>query len=871
MPTTTKPSPAPNPAPEPSPPPGRGDGPDGPPAPFAVRHRHLVSVVALLLMALSGLIGRDVADRLSSGGIVPPGAESMRAEEVLRDRFGAGRPEMVLLVRTDAVGGPGGRGIGAPAAVAAGRAVERRLAADPGVERVLSTWSAGPGTGLRSRDGRSGLVLAWLRGGDHERGKTAERVVPGVTGRFGPLEVTAGGEAPTRVEVARQASRDARLSELVALPVTVTLLLLVFGSLPAAGLPVLVGVFAALGTTALLRGLTGLTEVSVYALNIGTALAFALAIDYSLFLVSRYREERARGAEDSAALRTALRTAGRAVAFSAGTVACSMAALLVFPHPLLRSLGFAGVAVTVMAAVGSLVVLPAVLALLGDRLDRLDVFARWRRPRAAAARSTEAAGCPDAAEGRPEADGSATGAAPGEASGTARAGASDAADGTGRAGATGAAGGTDRTGGSGASGATSGTGRTGGTGATDGTGRTEASGAPRGTGVAGSAAAGRGGWGRIALAVMRRPLATGVPVACLLVLLTVPFADVRFAMSDDRVLPASSAAGGVGAALREDFPGSPVGATTIALPGLDTRVPARAAELDRYARRVSAVDGVTRVDTATGTYARGRLVTGPSPSSARFLPRRSGPGGTYLSVAMAGEPGGPAGADRVGAIRAVPAPAPARVGGFDARVADVRGAIGDRLPLALTLVGVSMVVLVLGLTRRPVLALKALVLNTLSLCATFGALVFVFQQGHLKWLVGDFVTTGSLDVQIPVVTFCVAFGLSMDYECMLLSRMVEEHRAGADTVTAVARGLDRTARLFTWSAAILAVVMVALATSGLVFLKAVGVGLALAAVLDATVVRGLLVPAVMRLAGRANWWAPAWLRGKEDHTGPLVR
>lgn len=829
MPTTTKPSPAPNPAPEPSPPPGRGDGPGGPPVPFAVRHRHLVSVVALLLMALSGLIGRDVADRLSSGGIVPPEAESMRAEEVLRDRFGAGRPEMVLLVRTDAAGGPGGRGIGAPAAVAAARAVERRLAADPGVERVLSTWSAGPGTGLRSRDGRSGLVLAWLRGGDHERGKTAERVVPGVTGRFGPLEVTAGGEAPTRVEVARQASRDARLSELVALPVTVTLLLLVFGSLPAAGLPVLVGVFAALGTTALLRGLTGLTEVSVYALNIGTALAFALAIDYSLFLVSRYREERARGAEDTAALRTALRTAGRAVAFSAGTVACSMAALLVFPHPLLRSLGFAGVAVTVMAAVGSLVVLPAVLALLGDRLDRLDVFARWRRPRAAAARSTEAAGCPDAAEGRPDADGSVTGTAPGEASGTARAGASDAADGTGRAGATG------------------------------------------GTGVTGSAAAERGGWGRIALAVMRRPLATGVPVACLLVLLTVPFADVRFAMSDDRVLPASSAAGGVGAALREDFPGSPVGATTIALPGLDTRVTARAAELDRYARRVSAVDGVTRVDTATGTYARGRLVTGPSPSSARFLPRRSGPGGTYLSVAMASEPGDPAGADRVGAIRAVPAPSPAEVGGFDARVTDVRGAIGDRLPLALTLVGASMVVLVLGLTRRPVLAVKALVLNTLSLCATFGALVFVFQQGHLKWLVGDFVTTGSLDVQIPVVTFCVAFGLSMDYECMLLSRMVEEHRAGADTVTAVARGLDRTARLFTWSAAILAVVMVALATSGLVFLKAVGVGLALAAVLDATVVRGLLVPAVMRLAGRANWWAPAWLRGKEDRTEPLVR
>ncbi|GAA2505549.1 MMPL family transporter [Streptomyces gobitricini] len=800
MPTTTKPSPAPNPAPEP--PPGGGDGPGGARAPFAVRHRRLVSVVALLLMALSALAGHDVAGRLSSGGMLPPGAESLRAEEILRHDFGAGRPEMVLLVRADA---SGGRGVDAPAAVAAGRALERRLAADRGVASVRSFRSVGPSAGLRAPDGRSGLILAWLRGGSHERGKTAERVVPEVTGRFGPLEVTAGGEAATRVEVARQASRDARMSELVALPLTVTLLLLVFGSLVATALPVLVGVFAALGTTALLRRLTDVTEVSVYALNIGTALAFALAIDYSLFLISRYREERAKGAGATEALRTALRTAGRAVAFSAGTVACSMAALLVFPHPVLRSLGYAGVAVTVMAAAGSLVVLPAVLALLGDRLDRLDVFARWRRRTKTADRAVPSGG------------------ADGEAG-------------------------------------TNGT--NGGAGTRSGAGTTNAA-------DTASARGGWGHWGRIALAVMRRPLATGVPVTCLLVLLAVPFADVRFAMSDDRVLPGDSAAGGVGAALREDFPDSPVGATTVALPGLDAR--SRAPELDRYARRVSAVEGVVRVDTATGTYRRGRLVAGPSPSSARFAPRHEGRDGVYLSVATAGEPGSPANADRVEVIRDVPAPSPAWVGGFGAKVADVRGAIGERLPLALTLMGVSMIALVLGLTRRPVLAVKALVLNTLSLCATFGALVFVFQQGHMKWLVGDFVTTGALDVQIPVVTFCVAFGLSMDYECMLLSRIVEEHRAGADTVTAVARGLDRTARLFTWSATILAVVMVALATSGLVILKAVGVGLALAAVLDATVVRGLLVPAVMRLAGPANWWVPSWLRSKEDRTGPLVR
>ncbi|MFF8289272.1 MMPL family transporter [Streptomyces sp. NPDC016309] len=813
MPSTTRSGPVPGRPPEPVPPPGGGDGIDtsrrrgGTPAPFAVRHRRLVCVVALLLMALAAVGGHGVAERLSSGGIVPPGAESLRAEEVLRRDFKEGRPGMVLLARTHGApvarahgtpvtrthGTPGAAApaavpgaaalapVDAPAVVAAARAVERRLAAEPGVVRVRSYWSTGRMPALRARDGRGALVLAWLRGGDHERGRTAERVVPGVTGRFGPLEVTAGGEAATRVEVARQASRDARRSELVALPVTVTLLLLVFGSLVAAALPVLVGVFAALGTTALLRRLADHTEVSVYAINIGTALAFALAIDYSLFLVSRYREERANGAGTAGALHTALRTAGRAVAFSAGTVACSMAALLVFPHPLLRSLGCAGVAVTVMAAVGSLVVLPAVLAMLGDRLDRLDVFARWRRPR------------PDRAT----------------PPGGHRAG-------------------------------------------------------PGGRGTP------LGGWGRVAVLVMRRPLVTGVPVACLLVLLAVPFAGVRFAVSDDRVLPAGTAAGGVGAALRRDFADPPVDVTTVVLPDLDARARPGAVALDHYARRVSAVPGVRRVDTATGTYREGRRGARPSPASARFVARHRDAGGAYLSVVTAGAAGDPANADRVGAIRDVPAPARAWVGGPGARVADVRGAVGERLPLALTLVGASMFVLVLGLTRKPVLAVKALALNTLSLCATFGALVLVFQRGHLGWLVGDFAATGSLDVQIPVVTFCVAFGLSMDYECMLLSRVVEEHRAGADTETAVAVGLDRTARLFTWSATILAVVMVALATSGLVFLKAVGVGLALAAVLDATVVRGLLVPAVMRLAGRANWWTPARPRSRPGRDGPLV-
>ncbi|MEU3878244.1 MMPL family transporter, partial [Streptomyces sp. NPDC029704] len=334
-----------------------------------VRHRYAVAVLAVVVALLAGLAGHDVARRVSSGGMVPPRAESVRADEILGRDFGADAPDVVLLARVKSTGAT----VDSAAARAAARSVAARLGADPSVTKVRSYWD-GRTPQLRSSDRRGALILGWLRGDDHETGRAAARVVPRVTGRTGPLEVAAGGDAAVRAEVARQASRDAQVSELIALPVTVTLLLLVFGSLVAALLPVAVGVFAALGTTAVLRVLAAFGEVSAYALNISTALAFGLAIDYCLFLVSRFREERRAGAATAPALRTALRTAGRAVAFSAGTVACGMAALLVFPHPVLRSIACGGIAVTVMAAAGSLVVLPAVLALLGDRLERFDVF-----------------------------------------------------------------------------------------------------------------------------------------------------------------------------------------------------------------------------------------------------------------------------------------------------------------------------------------------------------------------------------------------------------------------------------------------------------------------------------------------------------------
>jgi RND superfamily putative drug exporter len=277
------------------------------------------------------------------------------------------------------------------------------------------------------------------------------------------------------------------------------------------------------------------------------------------------------------------------------------------------------------------------------------------------------------------------------------------------------------------------------------------------------------------------------------------------------------------------------------------------ARLDSYARRVSSVPGVLRVETATGSYARGALAAPAEEVSGRF----TGPAGTWMAISTAHEPYSVENAELAERIRGVPAPGGARLaGGPGAELADIRQGIGDRLPLALGLIALTTFLLVTALTGGVLLGVKALVMNALSLGATFGVLVHIFQDGNLRGLIGDFSVTGSVDAQIPALLFCVAFGLSMDYEIFLLARIAEEHRRTGDTVTAVASGLRHTGRLFTSAALVFAVVMAALATSGLVLLKMIGLGLALAVLLDATVVRALLVPAVMRLAGRANWWTP---------------
>ena len=372
-----------------------------------------------------------------------------------------------------------------------------------------------------------------------------------------------------------------------------------------------------------------------------------------------------------------------------------------------------------------------------------------------------------------------------------------------------------------------------------------------------------GAWQRIARTVMRRPLPVGLAVVTLLLVLGAPFLGVRFGLPDDRVLPTSATSRQVADAIRANFAArsSSVLAVIATSAGvIDDR------QLDNYARSLSGLTGVARVDARTGSYAAGRKLAPAGPAAAQAMQARvftapQDPGQTWLRVTPTVEPSSAAGERLVHDARALAAPAGVQtlVTGSSARLVDTKASLFGHLPEAVAVIAAVTFLLLWLLTGSVVIPLKALVLNLLSLSAVYGALVFVFQEGHLSSLLG-FTPTGTIDTSMPVLLFCIAFGLSMDYEVFLLSRIKEEHDRRGDTVAAVAFGLERTGRIVTTAAALLAVVLLAVGTSRVTFLKLFGIGTALAIVADATLIRALLVPAVMRLAGQLNWWSPAPLR-----------
>jgi RND superfamily putative drug exporter len=704
-----------------------------------IRRRWIVLVAALVFLALSGAFGGTLQQKLSVGGYTDPDTESARATATLARQFDTGAANLILLVSADRV-------VDDPAVAAAGRRLTERLAAEADVADVTSYWTTGTAT-LRAADGRHAVVLCRLTGDDDQIKETLSRLRPTYHGTVDGLRIRFGGSAEVNQELSDQSEEDLARAEAITFPLTLVVLVLVFGSVVAALLPLALAIVIMLGTILTLRVMTEFTSVSVFAMQVTIGLGLGLAIDYSLLIISRYREELAAGADVSAAIVTSLRTAGRSVLYSALVVALSLSGLLLFPFYFLRSFAYAGIPVTLLAAAASLTVLPALLALLGRRVEKL----RVRKPRAA----------------RPMHSGF---------------------------------------------------------------------------------------WYRLAHGVMRRPLVIMLGGVAVLAVVGSPVLGLRITLPDERVLPASAESAQVGEVLKRDFDWREFHPLIVVVPGLGAD---QAAAVGAYAERLSTLDGVRRVDSVAGSYVDGSHVAPPTPAARRFATADA----TYLNVvAETTDPLSDEGQRLVRDVRAAEAPKPVQVTGSAAELVDARSSLLDRMPWAFGVVVVSLFLMLFLLTGSLVVPLKALVLNTLSLSATFGALVWIFQDGHLRWLVGDFVVTGGIIWTVPLLLFCVTFGLSMDYEVFLLSRIKEEYDHSGDNTGAVAAGVERTGRLITAAAALIAIVFLAMASSGIASVKQIGLGMALAVLVDATIIRALLVPAFMRLLGPANWWAPAPLR-----------
>lgn len=707
-----------------------------------------IIAIAVLVMVACAVFGVPVVKHLSAGGFADPTSESAQANRVLVDTFGQGDMELLISVTDD-------DGALSPAARSVGTDIAAQLQASPHVVQVASAWTA-PQTAapaLISKDGRTGLIAAGITGGESGAQKHAKELTDRLVHDRGDVIVRAGGEAMIYVQINGQTERDLLLMESIAIPLSFVVLVWVFGGLVAAALPLAVGGFAILGSMAVLRAVTVVTDVSIFALNLTVAMGLALAIDYTLLIISRYRDELADGADPDRALVRTMATAGRTVLFSALTVALSMVAMVLFPMYFLKSFAYAGVAVVTFAALAAIVVAPAAIVLAGDRLERFDVRRLLRRML-----------------GRPEPV-----RKPAEQT----------------------------------------------------------------------------FWYRCTKFVMRRAVLIGAAIVALLLVLGAPFLGANWGFPDDRVLPSSASARQVGDELRTDFAVDSARNVTVVIPDARAVTPP---DLDRYAGALSQVADVSSVSAPGGTFVDGWPV-GP-PSAATGVKD----GSAFLTVASAAPLFTEASETQLDALRQVSTPGGAEVQltGVAQINRDSSSALTSRLPLVLGVIAGITFLLLFLLTGSVVLPLKALILNVLSLTAAFGALVWIFQDGHLGAL--GTTPTGTLVANMPVLLFCIAFGLSMDYEVFLVSRIREywlkSGRTRADNDESVALGLARTGRVVTAAALIMSISFAALIAAEVSFMRMMGVGLTLAILADATLVRMALVPAFMHVLGRWNWWAP---------------
>jgi RND superfamily putative drug exporter len=626
---------------------------------------------------------------------------------------------VVLVVETP-------NGVTDPTTVATATKLESKLKNEVGVGSTLSYWSAGGAPTLKSSDGNSAFLFLYSEDveWDNVQG-LGKRIQEKYEGKFENLTIYASGTGVFAHAINTKIADDLKLSEAISIPLTFILLVFVFGGLVASSMPLIVGVSAILGSLFVIYLLTLVTGVSVFALNLITGLGLGLGIDYSLLIVNRFREELHAGKSVDEAIKKTVATAGKTVFYSGLTVVITLAALMLFPLMFLKSFGYAGVTVVIMAVLGALIALPALLAILGKRIDKAVVRKGALKPKE---------------DGR---------------------------------------------------------------------------------------------WAQTARFVMRKPVSVVVLSLVILTVLAAPIKNIVFSQVDSRVLPASNPAAYAAQLITERFPGQEGNPIEIIIPTGANKIE----QINKYTQEISKVTGIVRVGE----------------------PQILGNDVRVVAIHDMG-PRTPAAEALIKQIRAIAAPDQTLVGGVAADYADTQIGIAKTMPWALTWIAIGVLVLLFVFTGSLILPIKAVILNILSLAATLGLITWIFVDGNLKWLVGDFTTTGSVDTGSIILVAVVAFGLSMDYELFLLSRIKEEHDAGRSNIESVATGLQRSARIITAAAGLLAIVFASFVLSGVTSIKMLGFGVAFAIILDATLVRALLVPALMRLFGERNWWAPNSLK-----------
>ena len=689
---------------------------------FIFRRSKSVLLVFTLVILTAGGVGSLAFGKLDSGGYSDLSSESAKAATYLTEKFGVVEPVAVLVIDT------GAKPVDDPASAQAAMAVEKELAAIKGISKTLSFWSTGGAPSMKAADGKAGFLFAYadLEVGDFDTlGKIGADIQKKFDGKRGDLTIYASGSGVITYAINHKIEKDLLLAESIAIPLTFLLLAFVFGALVASAMPLVVGVSAILGAFLMIYIFTLFTNVSIFALNLITGLGLGLGIDYALLMVNRFREELHAGKNVEDSIVATVNSAGKTVFYSGLTVLVTLSALIFFPLDFLKSFGYAGVSVVSLAVIGALIPLPAIMALLGHKIDKGVVRKSGITPKE---------------DGR---------------------------------------------------------------------------------------------WAHTARNVMRRPVPVVIGSLLVLGILAAPVTNIAFSQVDSRVLPKSDPAA-IGAAVILDrfngFEGSPI---EVVIPnGVGREV-----QVNEYLAEVAKVDGVARI-APTETYGNDlRIQVIPSKASRTLAAEKI-----------------------IHDIRDIPRPTGTLIGGAAADFTDSQDGIAATLPIALGWIAFWVMILIFVFTGSIILPIKAVLLNGLSLVATLGAITWVFIDGNLKWLLGDFTVTGALDTGTVILVAVVVFGLSMDYELFLLSRIREEHMAGKSNIESVAVGLQRSARIITAAALLLAVVFAAFMISGVTSIKMMGFGVSFAVLLDATLIRALLVPALMRLFGESNWWAPKPLR-----------